>query len=556
MKDKIQQQIQTAQREHQQGNLVKANELFKLAEETLNSASEPSVNLQQRLHIVSALSQINLQMQQYKPALSYLSLLMTLQPTNSQLLQQIIQVASHLKDWPLLCENYLKFIDAHIEAKQSIASDHYFNLGYYYKQAGNYVDAIAQFELAIRHNINQAEEVYLNLAVIYSEKLRQEEQAKQALHKALQLNSRFTPALYNLATLYEEEGNKTKAMELYRQTLQYEPHNYNALARIADLYNFTDVNDPVFKQILSALSHANLALEDKINLNYALGKAFDDCQDYKQASYYYAKANEHNTSLLAPYQPQALEAHINENISLFSKQWFEQLEPISTAEPIFICGMFRSGSTLVEQILASHSKITAGGEITYFPDLVNTKLLHYPSQCSDIEIARFKQYAQDYLTLLSTTFPGYDLVTDKRPDNFLYLGLIKTLFPNAKIIHTQRQEMDNCLSVYFLRLADSLNYATKLSNIMHYYQQQQRLVNHFKSLFPDTIYSIDYDNLVVNPEQNIQSLLSFIGLGWEDGCMNFNHLNNKVKTASVWKVRQPIFQKSSGRWLNYKNYLK
>ena len=147
-------------------------------------------------------------------------------------------------------------------------------------------------------------------------------------------------------------------------------------------------------------------------------------------------------------------------------------------------------------------------------------------------------------------------LTDKRPDNFLYLGLIKLLMPKTKIIWTTRSMLDNCLSIYFLRLGTSMSYATDLDNIIHFYQQQERLMAHWQSLFPEDILTFNYDKLIHSPKEQTKRLLSFIDLPWEDSCLNFHQYENQVKTASVWQVRRPLYNSSSGRWNNYKKNLK
>lgn len=150
---------------------------------------------------------------------------------------------------------------------------------------------------------------------------------------------------------------------------------------------------------------------------------------------------------------------------------------------------------------------------------------------------------------------AYGLVTDKRPDNFLHLGLIKTLFPNAKIIHTRRDPLDNLLSLYFLHLDPGMAYALDLEDAAHWYREHLRLMAHWKALYSNDIFDVDYDALVRNPEPAIERLLSFCGLGWEDNVLNFHRSRSTVKTASVWQVRQPLHARSSGRWRNYERYM-
>jgi len=152
-------------------------------------------------------------------------------------------------------------------------------------------------------------------------------------------------------------------------------------------------------------------------------------------------------------------------------------------------------------------------------------------------------------------FSGAVHVTDKRPDNFLYLGLIKRLFPGARIINTTRDPLDNCLSVWFLHLDHSMGYAVDLLDTAHYYRQYRRLMGHWKSLFGADILDFDYDEFVRAPRPAVEKLLAFCELDWEEGCMAFHQVRNAVKTASAWQVREPLYQHASGRARNYAQHV-
>jgi len=160
-----------------------------------------------------------------------------------------------------------------------------------------------------------------------------------------------------------------------------------------------------------------------------------------------------------------------------------------------------------------------------------------------------------YLETLSRLFPGATHVTDKRPDNFLYLGLVKCLFPEARIINTTRNPLDNCLSIYFLHLDHGMGYALDLTDIAHFYRQYRRLMAHWQALFGADILDFNYDVFVREPKASVARLLEFCGLDWHEGCIEFHRAARAVKTASVWQVREPLYQRSSGRWRNYEQHL-
>ena len=194
--------------------------------------------------------------------------------------------------------------------------------------------------------------------------------------------------------------------------------------------------------------------------------------------------------------------------------------------------MPRSGTTLVEQIISNHSKVTAAGEIDYFYN-INKQFKHSLTQSlEELKKVDLDKIAESYINDLNSKFPDSELITDKRPDNFLYIAIIKRIFPKSIIIHTVRHPLDNCLSVYFNRLSKELNYATNLEDIAHYYKEQQKLMDHWKKVFPETVLTVNYDELVRAPEFVIKPILQELDLEWHDVCLEFQHLKNRVKTAS------------------------
>jgi hypothetical protein len=217
--------------------------------------------------------------------------------------------------------------------------------------------------------------------------------------------------------------------------------------------------------------------------------------------------------------------------------------------------MFRSGSTLLEQLLAGHPGITAGGELDFIPSAVNTFLAPFPSSFPSVSADQLSRLAADYRVMLAERFPAAGYVTDKRPDNFLYIGLIKALFPQAKIIHTVRDALDNCLSIYFLHLDQGMSYALDLMDIGHYYRQYRRVMRHWRALFGDDIVDVSYDALVRDPKSEIKQALGFLGLPWDERCLAVPASGRAVKTASVWQVREPIHGRSSGRARHYEKQL-
>lgn len=433
--------------------------------------------------------------------------------------------------------------------------DSWYNLARLQRRAGRFDAALASYQEALNRGVSEPEEVHLNRGVIYSDCLRQDDAAERELQAALALNPKYVPALLNLANLREDFGKQAEAHALYEKILTLQPQCYIALARYAGVQKVAGPDDPLIARLRAAIADSVTSAADRAELGFALGKALDSCGAWNGAFAAYAAANRDSRQSAARgtaiYDPREHEQSIDELIATFRPGQPVAARLPQSTRPLFICGMFRSGSTLAEQILAAHSRVTAGGELAFLPSLVQSELAPFPATMATVSQARLDQLAARYLDMLARLFPHGDRVTDKRPDNFLYIGLIKSLFPDARIVHTVRDPLDNCLSIYFLHLDHSMGYALDLADIAHHYVQYRRLMAHWKTLYGADIFDLDYDALVREPRPAIERLTQFCGLEWEEGCLSFEQTARAVKTASVSQVRESLYQRSSGRWRNY-----
>lgn len=223
--------------------------------------------------------------------------------------------------------------------------------------------------------------------------------------------------------------------------------------------------------------------------------------------------------------------------------------------------MPRSGTTLTEQILASHSQVAAGGELSM---LLKTSYQirelsktgePYPRGLLSIDTPALRKMAARYLAHLDSVSNTADRVTDKLPFNFMHLGVIALLFPNARIVHCRRQPIDNCLSCYFTSFARQIRFANRLDTLGRYYVDYDRLMRHWQAVLPIEIFELQYEDLVSDTEGQIRQLLDYCGLDWEDACLAFDKTERGVRTPSRWQVRQPIYQKSVARWRHYERQL-
>ncbi len=490
----------------------------------------------------------------------HLKILLKIKPNSETYLNPLIELYCHQKRWSDVALLYFE-----LAKYQSTNATALFNCAYYMKLAGKFDKAIEYYNKVLSVGINDQFEVYLNMATIYSEYLSEPEKALNILHHAISEYPNQDSLHYNLANLYEQLGNKDEALSSFQTAFSKNPQNFDALARQADIYRAKSKTDTLIIKMAAIFNSNNTLPSNKINIAYALGKSHDDCGEYSLAFDFYLKANTLDQQTLPQYSKKSHEEYVNKIISTFDKSWFETIKQplnqidfdtnVTRHDPIFICGMFRSGSTLCEQILAGHSQISIGGEQEFFHRSIANHCADFPMGVTEYLATDQRQMLDEYLKEINQFRKGGIQLTDKRPDNFLYLGLIKTLMPKAKIIWTRRTMFDNCLSVFFLRLGASMSYATKLENTIHFYKQQEKLMNHWHTLFSGDIYQFNYDDLISDPERNIKNLLSFIDLPWEDSCLQFHEVENQVKTASVWQVRQPLYKRSSGRWNNYKQCL-
>jgi tetratricopeptide (TPR) repeat protein len=438
--------------------------------------------------------------------------------------------------------------------------DAWYNLAVLQRKSRQFDAALASYQRALELGIKRPEEVHLNRGVIFSDCLRQDEAAELELKKALALNPNYVPALINLANLHEDLGRRELAARVYVRLLDMDPRSPVALARFSRLKTFTDPADPLIEQMRQALTQPHLRPQDRAGLEFSLGRALDGCQAYTAAFEVYSAANRHSRESAPPgtaiYDRALAEAWTDRLIAAFPAAT-RPAEAAAAASgkglprPIFICGMFRSGSTLTEQLLAGHPLVAAGGELDLLPNMIQTALAPFPESMRAVLPQRLKSLAQEYVRALGALYPGAPNVTDKRPENYHSIGLIKTLFPEAKIIHTTRSALDNCLSIFFLHLDPGMSYALDLMDIGHHYREYLRLMAHWKALYGADIIDVDYDRLVQGPRPVMQGLLEFLSLDWDEGCLEIPAVGRSVKTASVWQVREPLYQHSSGRAQHY-----
>jgi tetratricopeptide (TPR) repeat protein len=435
----------------------------------------------------------------------------------------------------------------------------WYSLAVLHRRTGDFAKALASYRQALDRGVKRPEEVHLNRGVIYSDYLRQPEAAERELHAALALNPVYVPALINFANLQEDFGRRETALTTYERILTLDPGCFVALARYANLKNVAAADDEIVGRLRRALAAPTTSVADAAALGFALGRALDQCGAYAEAFEAYATANRRSAEIARQngfrYDRDTEARFVDRLIAAFPRPGCVAGSRSGRPVPVFVCGMFRSGSTLIEQLLARHAGVTAGGELEFVPHMAQHVLAPFPESMDSISPERLEELAAAYLAKLGELFRGTDVVTDKRPDNFLFIGLIKTLFPHAKIVHTTRDALDNCLSLFFLHLDHRMGYALDLMDAGHYYRQYLRLMAHWKRVYGADIIDIPYDEFVVEPGAVARRLFEFLELEWDDRYLELPPAPRAIRTASVWQVREPIYRTSSGRAGHYSRQL-
>jgi tetratricopeptide (TPR) repeat protein len=394
---------------------------------------------------------------------------------------------------------------------------------------------------------------HLGLALTLRQQ-RRPAQAEEACQAALRIDPNAVDALALLGELRADRGQFDQAEKLFRRALEIDPFSAFAQASIATHRKMTP-EDAKWLRDSRALLARQLPLRQEVGLRYALGKYFDDLGEYDRAFEQFRCANELTRRHEVRYDRVKLTARVDQILRDFDAMRRSDEEPASFSEtPVFIVGMPRSGTSLSEQILASHPAVFGAGEIPFWNAGYET---YRSAQRQDDRAAiRLADLARDYLTQLASIDATSARVVDKMPANFMYAGLIHIALPRARIIHMQRHPLDTCLSIYFQNFFNIGPYTNDLDDLAHYYGEYVRLTNHWRAVLPPTAWlDVPYEKLIADQEHWSRRMLEFVGLAWDPKCLEFHNTDRVVITASKWQVRQKMSTTSAGRWRRYEKHV-
>ena len=441
-------------------------------------------------------------------------------------------------------ENSIKIME---EALKISPSNIYFlnNLAISHHKKGNLSDAEKYFLKALKVKPD-----YINVLNNFGnlkKDLDQVEEAIKLYEKSVKIKSDILITNYNLASMYLGVGKYNEALKYFKNTLKINPNFTTADRNISLITKYTSDNEH-FKKMLEKFNNLNLNEIEKIELNFALGKAYEDTKDFEKSFFHIKNANDLKKKLI--------KYDIKKDISLF-KKIKDQFKSASKSKVsynkkgiIFVLGLPRSGSTLVEQIISSHKKIHGACELTFLSDLLLKKFSD-----SEVKVDNLEELQKEYLEKVSFIDQSEKFITDKAPLNFRWIGLINQIFPNSKIIHCKRDPIDNCWSIYKNNFEAGLNFSCDLNDLGIFYNLYSDLMDFWEKECPGKIYNLIYENLTSNQETEIKNLLKFCELEWDPNCLK-HHLNNKpIKTVSAVQARQPIYKSSIKKSEKYSDYL-
>ena len=433
------------------------------------------------------------------------------------------------------------------------------NLGKMYRQKEDYIKSIKCLQKAteLRPEWPQG---WAGLGTVYTRASLHEE-GIQAYLKSISLKDNQPRVHLSLGHVYKTIGLQEESIKSYKKTIELDPQNGEAYWSLANLKTYRFTNEEV-SEMLEQLKNKDLPDREKVHFQFSLGKSYEDEKKFKRSFDFYLRGNNLNRGRNT-YDPKAIEAMVEREIRFFNNEFFKKRETWGARnnDPIFIVGLPRSGSTLIEQILASHSDVEGTMEL---PNMLNIarKLgntsregSNYPEILDSISKSESVELGEQYIKETQRLRSKSPYFIDKMPNNFSHVGLINLILPNSKIIDARRNPMDTCFSCFKQLFARGQAFTYDLQEIGRYYLSYIRLMDHWQKVLPDKVYLVEYEKMISNQEEETKKLLKFCDLSFQENCLKFYENKRAVKTASSEQVRQPIYKRGINYWKNFEESL-
>ena len=431
-------------------------------------------------------------------------------------------------------------------------SDPHANLGVLLRQKSYLSDSEAFLRRALKLKPTDLDaRTNLGLTLVFLGRLRD---ARAYFAKVLKTTPRSVLALYGMGQIAALEGQFEEAETTFRRVIEIDPKMSNAWASLPLIRKMTKADSDWLKGA-EEIATSRIHPMEEANLRFAMGKYCDDVNDFADAFKNFKRGNELLKTAAEDYDRQGHSTFISGLMRIYSREAISTIGApgSSSAKPVFVVGMPRSGTSLAEQIIASHPAAYGAGELNFWAALMekDDELSHAVLS----EPARLR-VAEEYLRILEGFSASASRVIDKAPVNSDFLGLIYSVFPNARVIYLQRDPIDTCLSCYFQQFLTGLNFTLDLSDLAHYYREHQRIITHWRAVLPPGfILDVPYEELVADQETWSRKMLDFVGLEWDPRCLEFHTNKRQVTTASAWQVRQKVYKSSVARWRNYEKFI-
>ncbi len=421
-------------------------------------------------------------------------------------------------------------------------------------------EAAEASEQGLKRGANSTQ-LYFNYASALFELGRLEESLAN-FDKVLMIDPDHPRALHRKANLLiTVHGRLAEACALLERAIAVEPQQPGHYAILAELKRFS-AGDPLIASMENLLqSGAAFGEDETANLHFALAKAYRDCEQHAASFRHLTQANALMRGQFE-YDENEIVGNLDRIREIFKPELMRDKaghgDP--TERPIFIIGMPRSGTTLIEQILASHPRVYGAGERKELPetllDVMHADAKDYPDIVPAMTPAQLTEIGATYLSRMAAATPASDRFTDKLTGNFRYVGLIRLALPNARIIHARRDPIDTCWSIFAIRFVEQVQFAYDLGELGRYYLGYERLMQHWREVLPpDAMLEVQYEDVVADLETQARRIVAYCGLEWDDACLSFHETKRPVQTASVTQVRQPIYKTSVERWRPYEKEL-